>query len=520
MKLGQRLTHSLIFGAVVTIFVATATDAFADDNSQYPAVPPYPMTQSAPQVAPQAASQTMQQAAPQQFSPQTLQSAAASQMAPASQPMSQAAPQQMIQPQMMAPAPAPIASSTTSNNGYQTALPPISATASSGQKATATATVSTTSIPATASASTSTQPTMTSPSTPTQVFAPPANMTAAPQSMSQPVFQPTSQAISQPTFQPTSQAGPPPMPQSMPQSMTPPTPGSNLTAAPAPSMQQVELQAFNAALNQQASQLQQTERDQAFRGVMQQAMPLTPEQILQLKYLYSQTQRASQAPPGIPPVPTSTTELVNLAPGAVPPVVRLSQGFITSLVFVDATGAPWPIAAYDLGNPTAFNIQWDKKNNILMIQSKDAYTYGNLAVKLQDLPTPVMVTLIPGQQVVDYRVDMRVQQMGPQAKVSPTGSGLPGQADPVLLGILDGVPPAGSKALQVYGGQAQAWSAGGKLLLRTRMTVISPGWIATMSSADGTNAYLLQNTPTILVSDNGALEQLRIEGLDVNGSNQ
>ncbi len=293
---------------------------------------------------------------------------------------------------------------------------------------------------------------------------------------------------------------------------SPKSTGSSLT-------QEQELQAFSSVLDQQTKQLQKTQQDQAFQSVVQQAVPLTPDQILQLKYLYSQTQRASEAPPAPPPVPTSTTETVNLAPGAVPPVVRLSQGFITSLVFVDATGAPWPIAAYDLGNPSAFNIQWDKTNNILMIQAKDGYTYANMAVKLQDLPTPVMVTLIPGQQVVDYRVDMRIRQEGPHAKAVPTGSGLPGQADPVLLGILDGVPPSGAIALKIQGGQAQAWQSGNKLLIRTRATLISPGWIATMSSADGTNAYLLQQAPTVLVSDSGALEQLSIKGFDVNGGN-
>jgi len=279
------------------------------------------------------------------------------------------------------------------------------------------------------------------------------------------------------------------------------------------------LQTYAKALQQETDKFQQVQKNEVFDNVLKQAMPLTPAQIHELKDLYAKTQRASAATPGIPPKPTSTTEMVNLAPGATPPIVRLSQGFITSLVFVDATGQPWPVAAFDLGNPQAFNIQWNRKNNILMIQAKSAYTYGNLAVKLQGLATPIMVTLIPGQKVVDYRVDMRIQQLGPNAKQEPLGNGLPAQADPALLSLLDGVPPSGATRLQVAGGQAQAWEYKNKLLLRTPMTVLSPGFISTMSSVDGTHAYQLQLTPTILVSDNGQMQQLSIQGITTDDSN-
>src|SRR5574337_55337 len=223
------------------------------------------------------------------------------------------------------------------------------------------------------------------------------------------------------------------------------------------------------------------------------------------------TQFAAETPPSTPPRPVASSKFVSLAPGTTPPVVRLSQGFVSSLVFVDSTGAPWPIQAYDLGNPSAFNIQWDKKSNTLMIQATKQYTYGNLAVQLQKLPTPVMITLVPGQKAIDYRVDLRIQGFGPNAKHLPTGNGLPNHASPVLLVVLDGVPPSGSTPLHVLGGNAQAWINGETLYLRTRLTLLSPSWIATMTSADGTKAYELINTSTLLVSDNGKLVQLMLK---------
>ncbi|WP_306686756.1 DotH/IcmK family type IV secretion protein [Candidatus Coxiella mudrowiae] len=47
--------------------------------------------------------------------------------------------------------------------------------------------------------------------------------------------------------------------------------------------------------------------------------------------------------------------IVNLSPGATPPIIRLSSGFVTSLVFLDSKGAPWRIQACDLGDPNSFN---------------------------------------------------------------------------------------------------------------------------------------------------------------------
>src|SRR3990167_3105152 len=251
--------------------------------------------------------------------------------------------------------------------------------------------------------------------------------------------------------------------------------------------------------------------DAAFNDVITSTFPLTSEQIHQLKQVYYASQEAAAAPPGVPPKPTVTSQVVSIAPGSTPPVVRLAQGFVSSLVFVDSTGAPWPLEAYDIGNPAAFNIQWNHTDNTLMIQSMSLYTYGNLAVRLKGLSTPVMLTLIPGQRVVDYRVDLRIQGLGPNAKIL-LGDGLPTIVNPELLGVLDGVPPRNAKNMVVAGGEAQAWLAQDKLFLRTRLTVLSPAWTSIMSSPDGMNAYEFQKTPMILASFHGKPIQLRIEG--------
>lgn len=253
--------------------------------------------------------------------------------------------------------------------------------------------------------------------------------------------------------------------------------------------------------------------NKAFKDMTRSIYPLSPEQIVRLKQVYQTSEYAQASPAGVPPKPTATSQFVNLSPGSTPPVIRLSQGFVSSLVFLDSTGAPWPISAYDLGDPASFNIQWDKTSNTLMIQAIKLYNYGNLAVRLRGLNTPVMLTLIPGQKAVDYRVDLRVQGYGPNAKSMPMEEGIPPSASDILLHVLDGVPPAGSQRLIVSGGDARAWLSNEKMYIRTNLTILSPGWLASMTSADGMHAYEMQKSPVLLVSWHGKVMQLKVEGL-------
>ncbi len=254
--------------------------------------------------------------------------------------------------------------------------------------------------------------------------------------------------------------------------------------------------------------------DQAFGNVVGQLLPMSSEQIEKLRQIFTENQSAAARPPGVPPKPTSTSLLVNLSPQATPPVIRLGAGYITSLVFVDSTGQPWPIAAYSIGDPSAFNIQWDRKGNTLLVQSSTFYKQSNLAVLLRDLNTPVMITLVAGQEAIDYRVDLRIPGVGPNAVIMQNG--IPDGANPILLDVLNGIAPKGSKELRTSGSDTRAWLLKNKLYLRTSLNVISPGWQATMSSIDGTRAYQMQPSPVILALQNGRdkVITLRLEGLE------
>jgi intracellular multiplication protein IcmK len=257
---------------------------------------------------------------------------------------------------------------------------------------------------------------------------------------------------------------------------------------------------------------QSADSEAAFGAMLRQNMPLNPEQVVRLRQLIDASQRAAAIPANIPPKPVSSTVMVNLAPGATPPAIRLSQGYVSSLVFVDSTGAPWPIISYDVGNPKSLSLQWDNKGNVLTIQALEPYTDSNIVIRLSGLMTPISLALVSGQRVVDYRADIHVPGLGPNAKDLPMGTSLPGAGNVLISQVLEGISPPGAKLITVHGGDCQAWSLGDKLYLRTRLTVLSPAWTSRMVSPDEMIAYELPKSTTVLVSQYGEPVELKIEG--------
>jgi intracellular multiplication protein IcmK len=252
----------------------------------------------------------------------------------------------------------------------------------------------------------------------------------------------------------------------------------------------------------------------AFHQSLQSALPLTPEQILTLRKQFNQTQAAMAAHPDVPPKPVQPYHQLDLSPGSTPMVIRLAQGYLTALVFLDSTHQPWPVESYTIGDPQAFSVQWDKKSNVIMLQANTLYSSGNIAVMLKTLNVPIMLTLLPGQPAVDYSLEIRVPGEGPNAKQF-IGRSLPEQLSTDLLSVLDGVPPAGSQSLRVIGGDGntRAWLSGKRFYLRTHLTILSPAWLSMVSSADGTHAYELPRFSSILASYKGETVALKIEEL-------
>lgn len=275
----------------------------------------------------------------------------------------------------------------------------------------------------------------------------------------------------------------------------------------------VDLDESNKKTTKKSNKPKLTLRDEAFQEMLNKTFPLRPDQIVELRKELSRSQQAVKTNPKPPPQPVSSTMTVDLSPGATPPVIRLATGFVTSMVFVDSTGQPWPVGDFSLGNPESFNIEWDSRTNALFVQSVKPFATGNLALRLTELDTPIMISLVNGQKEVDYRVDLQIARTGPKAKKGIATSQVPQGASSMILSVLDGVPPIGSKEVSVSGGAGRAWRHEGMLYFRTKYTLLSPAWTDSVSSLDGTKVYQLVETPLMLVSQNGKAMKIELQGL-------
>lgn len=260
--------------------------------------------------------------------------------------------------------------------------------------------------------------------------------------------------------------------------------------------------------------IKEQQNQEAFDSMMEEVLPLSPEQIKQAHKLYDLSLQAKATPPAPPPQPHFISLPVHQEPGSQSPLLRLAPGFVSTILFIDRTGAPWPIEAYSIGDPNNFNIQWDNQSNTMFLQSMKKYAHANMAVRLVGLNTPVTLTLVSGQKDVDFRVDLQMQMRGPEAfpamiEKSPYSS----QVNSEMINVLDGVPPKGSLKLTVNGGPGQAWKYNDKIYYRSKVTLLSPAWLSTVSSPDGTHVYEIMPTPYLLASIDGKTINIKLTGL-------
>lgn len=246
-------------------------------------------------------------------------------------------------------------------------------------------------------------------------------------------------------------------------------------------------------------------RRDAFDAAITGLFPLRPDEIQRLLLHYDETQKAAEDPPHGYPRPEVSVQDISLDPGAMPPVIRTAVGHVTTLTVLDVTGAPWPIQ--DVSWAGDFEImEPEEGGHMIRIIPMAHNAYGNMSVRLLTLKTPITFSLRVDRETVDYRIDARVPEFGPLAETPLIDGGTQLVAGNALLtSVLDGVPPGGAEKLSVSGvdGRTTAWRINGMTYVRTPMTLLSPGWESSVSSADGMNVYVLADSPVLLLSDKG-----------------
>lgn len=240
---------------------------------------------------------------------------------------------------------------------------------------------------------------------------------------------------------------------------------------------------------------------------------LTDEQFERIKKIYMRRERQKAMPYVVSAKPITRTLMVNLDPGVSPPVLRVSQGQLTSIVFSDISGQPWLISDVAL-NRTLFsdgkaggNAQQAEPTNVLTLEPLKASAYGNVSIKLKGLPTPVIFVLAAAQQEVDLRVDAKVPGRNPDSIDTIKYTSMP-SIDVSLTAFLDGVPPKEARRLHVTGlPNTDAWMYQDSLYVRTDADVQYPAYFSAARSTSGKAAYRFnarQNSITLLSNGRAA----------------
>jgi len=111
--------------------------------------------------------------------------------------------------------------------------------------------------------------------------------------------------------------------------------------------------------------------------------------------------------------------------------------------------------------------------------------------------------------------DARIPEYGPLAEPPLIERGITLSAGNKSINlILDGTPPENASRLEVSGvdGRTTAYRVSPMIYVRTPLTLLSPGWTSSASSADGMNVYELSDAPVLLLSDKGEVVRARIKG--------
>lgn len=259
-------------------------------------------------------------------------------------------------------------------------------------------------------------------------------------------------------------------------------------------------------------------------------MALTPQQVKNLKDLFLRQEREKASPYSYTARPIVRSIPVDLSPAAQPPVVRMSYGMQTSIVFSDLSGNPWEIERVSFnhnlfsddapapqqssdqgGQPNNQQPQTIQGTNILSIEPLTATSYGNVTVTLKGLHTPVIFILSTGQNEVDMRVDARLSGRSPtpvnsalRSNLNGISSGVMANIDSQTLMFLDGTPPLDAERVRTSDPSVEAWLYNGQYIVRSRDTVLYPSYKTTARSTSGTGIFIYPDPINqVTISRNG-----------------
>ena len=261
--------------------------------------------------------------------------------------------------------------------------------------------------------------------------------------------------------------------------------------------------------------------------------PITPGNIKETEQMFLESNRAVHFPP--PHTLRNRIIRIGVHPGAPIPVVRVTEGYSTTISFVDVQGHPWPLASWHIGNSREFMVSVpgiDSKGkpivgtglstNTMLVEAGIPYASTNITVLLQGEDFPITFIVEEVRDKTDIHVSASVLAFGPNSdKPVLARDSVVSQAD-AAPGILDdflaGIPPAGAKPMKVkddLSGDAEAWTYHGEIYLRSTMRVLYPMPEEYRDGEGNIHIFKLMPLNAVGMTDNeGNIHTVMLDGID------
>ncbi|MBU2759260.1 DotH/IcmK family type IV secretion protein [Acidithiobacillus sulfurivorans] len=268
----------------------------------------------------------------------------------------------------------------------------------------------------------------------------------------------------------------------------------------------------------------------------QEQFPLSTREIQWVKHQMQDDQYAIHK--GAPLQIENPSLPVSLGPGAQVPTIHLAPGYVTTISVIGENGSPWPVTSRQVGGGQSFDVSAVSQDagapngqnaisaatagvhstsattskpqpvqlpsNLLTISPKYFGSSSNLVLTLKGVSTPLMINVVadgPHDKTVDGMVTLRVDRHGPDAPPPLYAPPPPSAVNSDLMLFLSQTPPQGAKALHASGGFGiKAWSWNGRVIVRTRIPLLSPAWTAEVRQ-DGAMVYDLPKTRVLMLRD-------------------
>ncbi|MDR1166081.1 MAG: DotH/IcmK family type IV secretion protein [Deltaproteobacteria bacterium] len=265
-------------------------------------------------------------------------------------------------------------------------------------------------------------------------------------------------------------------------------------------------------------------RQSAYEKSLAELLPVSPDELRSFRVQADARQKALADSP--PQALRTRSVAFNLEPGFRPPVVELTPNLVTALVFLDKSGAPWPITSSILGSGALFSasVIEDGEKNRVVLSPLASQGNSNLVVTLAGAEIPLIIRLetrsgVDAQRQVDGLIIYQIQGNGPRAapEILEPRASIP--VSDLLYGFLDGVIPVGAVSLTASPRVEETafYLHQGKLYARTRHSLMWPGFAAKVSGAGGYAVYESDYVPSVLLAVGEDVRRINLAPSDDRG---